>query len=239
MSERMGKIVRSSTPRRLALAMIIALGGTSALLEHSAVSATATTQPAATPAPSSAATDNSASPPANAAPVLALPATTQPATASKPEELTQWILDLLQRFQPELYAKAVTLQKSDPKKLEQLLKNAVPNFRELKERQVNNPPLFQAYMKNLQLSYETVELAKRLRNFDGSADEKAALRDELGRRVSDQFDVVQQIRFLQLDELTAKVAKLRTQFSDRAAKKDDLVNKRVEDLMKPSPPLNW
>lgn len=176
----------------------------------------------------------------NAQPVT--PPATQPAATPAPRkmgELTTWILDTLKKYQPDVYEQAVKLRDSEPAKFDKLMRDSSGYFRTIRDKQKSNPPLFEAYVQDLKKNYDALQIVKQMKSGETPADQKDALKASLSKVVSDQFEIRQKIRQLELDELTAKVEQLRKTLADRQADKDNQVAKRVDDLLKSTPPLNW
>jgi hypothetical protein len=98
-------------------------------------------------------------------------------------------------------------------------------------------------MKDLELNYRSLRLARDLKKQDLSAEEKSRLLKDLQDVVSEEFDVRQQIRQLEIDEQAQKLRDLIKDLEDKLKKRDevkaDLIKKRVDDLQEKTPRLDW
>jgi hypothetical protein len=170
------------------------------------------------------------------------PATTQPATQpSKPLTSAQidQIMSLLKAAQPDTYHKAMELKRSDPNKFTALINKAAPSFMQLEALQQSDPVLFKLTLQDLIYTHHSFQLANELRQPGLNPDDAQRLRDDLTKVVTEQFDLRQQIRQHELDQLTTKINDLKAQLDAREKQRQTIIQNRVNDLIGNPPSADW
>jgi hypothetical protein len=178
------------------------------------------------------------------------PATTQSAAASqaaaraakeakrKEDEIAR-VMDFFKLTQPELYEQAKTLQNTDPERFEKLVRPAVNTVNRLEELRKRSPKLFELTMKDFEFNYKSLRLARQLKRADLAGPDREKLSAELTSIVSSQFDIRQQIRQQEIEDLKNQLKDLDAKLQGNENVKETLIKKRVEDLIDKPPRLDW
>jgi len=170
------------------------------------------------------------------------PATTQAATRNNEQRRQDEINRAMAFFkatQPDVYEQALALRTSDPAKFDKLIMSAMPTVNRLEGMRKKNPKLFELSMLEMQLGYKSLRLAHDLKRPEMSDVERQKSAEELHQIISDEFDVQQQIRQIEIDDLQAKIKDLDDQVKARAKDKDGILQKRGKDLNGDAPRLEW
>lgn len=171
--------------------------------------------------------------------------TSQPSTQAatqnknKKEEDIARVMDFFKATQPDLYQEAQVLKASDPDKFAKLIHGAIGMVNKLEDMRKKSPKLFDLKMKDLELAGKSVAIAKELKRTDLLPAERDQLTHQLSDIVAKQFDITQKYRQQEIDDLKDKLSGLQSQLEDRAKDKDDLIKKRVDDLLQNTPHLDW
>ncbi len=138
------------------------------------------------------------------------PATsTQPATtqarkldpAKKKEEEIARVMEFFRVTQPDVYEQAKVLQGTDPERFEKLVRPTIYTVNKLEEMKKRSPKLFELTMKDLELNYRSLRLSRQLKRADLPPADRDKLTTELTTIVSSQFDIRQQIRQEEIENL--------------------------------------
>ena len=212
------------------MALLAALVGFSMALICPAASATdtkPTTKPATTTAPA-----------------------TAPAAVSKPAPRSEEdvMLDFLRDYQPEVYKWVEVVKAKDPAKYSQMRRELIPDTRKLLGMKESRPAVFEASVKDRRLTFRSMQISRDLRAADATANPEEAnrLRYELKETVTQQFETRQLLRKFELEEQQKRLEAVRKQLDemkktleDRENQKADLISNHVEDLLKPTPKVEW
>ena len=80
------------------------------------------------------------------------------------------------------------------------------------------------------MEMETRRLASRILATD-NARQRTALRAQLHERLDEIFELKQENRRAEIDELGERLAELRRQMDARQANKDDIIERRIRELL--------
>jgi hypothetical protein len=168
-------------------------------------------------------------------------AASQPAKTreQKKAEDTARVMDFFRVTQPDMYEQAKSIRDNDPASFDKMIHNALNTVNRMEELRKRNPPLFELRMKDFELAYKTLKVAKDCKRPDLAPADKDALMKQLTDLVSTQFDLRQKIRQLEIDDVQKQLATLGQQLEDRKADKDNIIKKRVDDLIETVPRLEW
>jgi hypothetical protein len=172
------------------------------------------------------------------------PATTaasQPAKTreQKKAEDTARVMDFFRVAQPDMYEQAKSIRDNDPASFDKMIHSSLNMVNKLEDLRKRNPPLFELRMKDFELAYKTLKVAKDCKRPDLAPADKESLMKQLTDLVSTQFDLRQKIRQLEIDDVQKQLATLGQQLEDRKADKDTIIKKRVDDLIESVPRLEW
>jgi len=111
------------------------------------------------------------------------------------------------------------------------LRFEIAQLRRLKEQ---NPDAFRQAIEEKQLKFRSQELAAKVR---AAADpkERQVLRGELRNVLDRLFDAETATRAAQIRQLESRLQALQKELQDRAAARREIVDKRLEDILKPRP----
>ena len=149
------------------------------------------------------------------------------------------VMDFLKITQPDVYNQAKVLHGTDPARFDRLILSALPTVNRLEGIRRRSPQLFDLSMQDLQLGYQSLRIAQRLKRTDLTGADRANLTEQLRAVVAAEFEVQQQIRQWEIDELQEKVQELDGQVKDREADAEAIIQKRMEDLVERNPRLEW
>ena len=157
----------------------------------------------------------------------------------KKAEDTARVMDFFRVTQPDMYEQAKAIRDNDPASFDKMIHNALNTVNRMEELRKRNPPLFELRMKDFELAYKTLKVAKDCKRPDLAPADKESLMKQLTDLVSTQFDLRQKIRQLEIDDVQKQLATLGQQLEDRKADKDNIIKKRVDDLIETVPRLEW
>jgi hypothetical protein len=171
---------------------------------------------------------------------IATAATTQPAaTATQPaktkeqqkDENTHRVMEFFRLNAPYAYDQAVFLQKSDPARFDLLMSHSIGWVKGLESVQKKNKPLFDLKMKDVELSYDEAGLRDRIKRPDVSPEDKESLIKQLTDKLNEHFEVGQNIRAAEIEDLKKELAECEQKLQDRAGAKDDWIKKQLDTLI--------
>jgi len=157
----------------------------------------------------------------------------------KRQEEIERTMEFFRVTQPDVWEQARVLREKDPAKFEETIRKAADTVNTLQELKRKNPKLYELNLKDFELYYKSLRLAKSLKAPDLSAADKTRMTAELAQVLTDQFDNRQKIRQLQIDEQAQKLKELENQLKEREKIKAQLIKKRVDDLLEKPPRLEW
>ncbi len=166
---------------------------------------------------------------------------TQPAKTKeqRKQEETARVMEFFRVTQPDVYEQAKSLRDNDTTAFEKMIHSAANTVNKLEDLHRRNPALFDLRMKDFELAYRSLKVAKEIKRPDITPSDRDQLTKDLTDLVSTQFDLRQKIRQLEIDDVQKQLADLSQQLQDRKADKDTLIKKRVDDLIETVPRLEW
>lgn len=176
-------------------------------------------------------------------PAAAAPSTptSQPATRTaeqKKKDDINRVMEFLRITQPDVYDRAVVLRDTDPEKFEKLISGASSTVNRLESTRRRNPRLFELSMQDLKMNYQTLRIAHQLQDPALPNKLRLDLTAQIKKLVADEFDVQQEIRRLEIEDLKRKIGDLETRVCDREQDKPTIIGKRIQDLTV-NPKLEW
>lgn len=139
---------------------------------------------------------------------------------------------IVARLYPELAERFDALRREDPRQFKQTLERRFPRVRFLVELQDRDPAMFELRMADIRLDRQTDALAYELREARNADDKDRYedLRDAIEAKVTEHFDVRQQIRAMEIEMLKQKLEDLEERLDDRDDDRKDLIEQRVNEL---------
>ena len=153
-------------------------------------------------------------------------------------------IEVVRRIDPDKAKELDKALKENPEQVARLLHESFPNLGRLMAWRRYDPEGFDLYIDDIALNRQIHESAKRLHDaIDQGNDEGAAFEQvELEGLVSKHFEVRKQIREHQLAKLKQRIAfmqgmieKMQTDLDQEVANRDDLIAKRLDELIKGKP----
>ncbi len=149
------------------------------------------------------------------------------------------IMDFLKSTEPDVYHKAVILRRSDPVQFDKVITEAAPNFARLERMRKTDPKLLNLTLQDLADTHESFKLAGELRQPGLPPSAAQLLRVRLRQVVTAQFDLRQQIRLHELNELMKRINELKAQLKHRETQRQKIIDRRVAQLIGKPPSVNW
>ena len=149
------------------------------------------------------------------------------------------VVEFLRITQPDVYDQARLLRVTDPMRFERLVLGALPTVNRLETTRKRSQKLFDLSMQDLKLGYQSLRIANDLKRGGLADGDRKKLTDQLKTVVAAEFEVQQQIRQFEIDDLQQKVKDLDAQVKDRDHTKNTILQKRLEDLTERTPRLEW
>jgi len=141
--------------------------------------------------------------------------------------------------QPDVYEKALEMRKTDKANFDKLIMNAMPTVNHLEQVRKKNPKLFELSMKDLQIGYMSLQISHDLKRENLPDADRAKLIKQLSGLVHESFEVRQQIRQMEIDDLKIRLADLEMQVQEREKEREKRIGERVDDLIKNNGKLEW
>jgi hypothetical protein len=149
------------------------------------------------------------------------------------------VMEFFRLTQPDVFDQAQALRGSNPARFDRLIMGALPTVNRLEALRRKSQELFDLSIQDLQLGYQSLRIAQRLKRTDLSDADRAKLTEQLKSVVAAEFVVQQQIRQLEINDLQQKVQDLDSQVKGREMDQENIIQKRVKDLVEKSPRLEW
>jgi len=149
------------------------------------------------------------------------------------------VMEFFRLTQPDVYDQALALRGSNPARFDRLIMGALPTVNRLEAIRRKSQQLFDLSMQDLQLGYQSLRIAQRLKRTDLSDADRAKLTAQLQAVVAAEFEVQQQIRQMEINDLQQKVQDLDSQVKGREMDQENIIQKRVRDLVERNPRLEW
>lgn len=142
---------------------------------------------------------------------------------------------IVQRLYPEMTEQLEQLHAEDPAELRRTIERRFPRVRYLVKLQEKDPEMFELRMADITLGRQIETLAEQVRqaHLDDDKDAYKARREQLEDKVADHFDARQAIRELEIQMLERRVEELKDRLDEHDDDRDDLIERRVEELTGP------
>lgn len=144
------------------------------------------------------------------------------------------LFEVLQEVNPKLVEKIKTWRKVNPERSGRMLARMFNRMQNLIHLKSMDKPMYELKIKDLGLDAQSRTLAAAYRK-EPTDDAKKQLMDVL----SEQFDVRQKMREHELDRLKEKISQLESQLQQRAANRQQIINKQLKDITMKNPRNKW
>jgi hypothetical protein len=157
-------------------------------------------------------------------------------------------IEVLRRIDPEAAERLAREAEERPQHVAAELRRRFPRvewFLRLKEY---DPPMFELRVEDMRLGHQTSRLARRLREAERTRDaaddprdpdDARTLRAELRKQLREHFEVRQQIRRRELEDLQRRIERMQADLEQRADDRADLIEQRMRQLTSDDPPTDW
>ena len=148
------------------------------------------------------------------------------------------ILQVLEDMRPDEYARILPLKETQPVVYRQELKDLLEKHQRILMIKRHDPEQYQHLVAEHEMDTKTLQLAKEIQFLpEGSAkQEKIA---ELKTILYDLFEQRQFNRKQEIARLEEKLQELKTSDQQREEKKDEIVEKRLNELLNQQEDLEW
>jgi hypothetical protein len=171
-------------------------------------------------------------------------ATDPPKPPTKTEINEDYALKFHQENLPEIYSTIIIVRSKDPGAYrKQFYDHMMSETRRLVNLRDRGSKLYGPSVKEARASFQSTELAKQLREPDKLApDELLKKSEELPKVLSELFDARAEIRKIQIekmrediDRLISENDKMKKDLADLEAKKNEIIEKQLNDVLRPKP----
>lgn len=162
------------------------------------------------------------------------PGVQRPRPISSPDEVRAW----LKENEPETYRRLAAIQEGGrrPEVLE-ILAGAEGRMHEMNEMKTRDPKGYERLAAMRKLEQETVELGEKARQ--AAPEEREKLSAPLKEKISRLFDLREEARTRELEELKRRVGELEKALAGRKANKERIVENRRRVLLGERPDDEW
>ncbi len=154
----------------------------------------------------------------------------------------QQILVVLNDVMPHLAKRLEAVREQDERRFGMMVRRMGPRLRELIHDRQANPRLYQLKVSESRLGFETLQLVRQLRQAQAdqqSPEKLQSIRDELHQVVADHFDVRQKLLEAKVAEMEKRLEQTREELADRAQRRDQLIDQRLEAVVSHRPGEHW
>ena len=155
-----------------------------------------------------------------------------------PGENLDKIFDELDEFEPGIKNLFEELKETDHKNLRKHLRGLAQNkgFRFMgKGKSQDGSSLF---AKTLKLELESLKIANQIMTATDES-EKKSLKNDLKNKLYDSFEAKTKLRSYHIQRMTEKLKEISSQNQEREIKKDQIVEKRLNELIEEQGNLDW
>lgn len=138
-------------------------------------------------------------------------------------------LEILKQEDPELYQRLIELREKNPKKFRHHIEEAMRERQKLEELKQQDPELYNRVVEERKLERRVDNLVAAIRRAKGKEQEplKTELRDILNRL----FDLREQARLREIEEVKKRVHEMEQQIQARRANKAIIVEQRMQEIL--------
>jgi hypothetical protein len=147
-------------------------------------------------------------------------------------------MDWLKENEPARSEAMMRLKKERPEDYERMLQQVAMEIREMKALERKEPERYEARLKQRKLEYRSTELVEKIQAA-GADQDTGDLREELRGVLSQLFDLREEERALELRRLEDEMARLRDVMEKRKKLKDDIVERRLAELLGEDSLMEW
>lgn len=148
------------------------------------------------------------------------------------EEQVDQLIDILQVVKPEAAERIAVLRQRIGERAGAIIAREHPRVMRFMAMRERDPHLFELRMADFQLNRESLELAMAYREakLTGDADELKTIRGKLTQVVKAHFELREEIRQHELQQLEAQLDRLREELETRRERADRIIRERTAEL---------
>ncbi len=162
------------------------------------------------------------------------PGAQRPRPVMAVDEIRAW----LREHEPETFRRLMGLQEQGRRpEVMEILAGAEGRIHQLKEMEARDPKGYARMLALRKLEQETLELGERARSAEG--EERAGLSERLRDAVGRLFDLREEIRAQEIEELKRRVGALERALDGRKANRERIVENRRRALLGEIPDEGW
>ncbi len=158
-----------------------------------------------------------------------------PSSQLSPEEV-QEALQIIREYNPEIAERIERWVQNGQEDLGPLIARRLPWVRKLLFVKRTDPPRYELMLSDLKLERACQELSRQLREPEAN---KADLNAQLKQKVTEQFEVRQKVREMEIAQLEQRVKELREQLEARVKARAELIDRRHGELTGQGGDLPW
>ncbi len=157
------------------------------------------------------------------------------------KEQVREAIEVLRQIDPEKAKQLEQHLDENPQRVGRSLHDNFPHLGRFLAMRRYDPDGFDLRIKDLALSRQSQQSARRLHEAQKSGDDAIAAAElmVLEGIVADHFDIRQQIREYELAKLEQKIEALRDQLQQRAENRDTLIDERIEEFIAQDKTDRW
>ncbi|MBI1336625.1 MAG: hypothetical protein GC164_06655 [Phycisphaera sp.] len=142
-----------------------------------------------------------------------------------PQQLNQR-LEVLREIHPQLAKQLEALREKNPERVAQMLRQHWPRLQEIVDTRESDPEFFNLRVSDIRLTRERMDLIGQFRKATRSSNITTlnVLRDQLLANIQEHFEVRQEMRRKELEQLESRVTELKQKLDDREKQRDQIIN---------------
>lgn len=124
------------------------------------------------------------------------------------------------------------------RRMNEILRGVSHQMREMEEMKKRNPEEYERMMKMHKLERESMELAEKMRKAESGTD-KGAIKDKLKTVLGELFDLREANRTHEVEMLEKRLKELKETMEKRKQNRDQIIERRLGELMGKEDSMNW
>lgn len=160
-----------------------------------------------------------------------------------PEPLTaeeqSLAMSVVEDYDPALAERILALRQQNPERAMSMLRQHMPTIRRYMTMKNQDPALYELTIRDTKLTNQSERLGQQIRQTGGEGPTAESMRQTLRGVLTELFDVRQKMREKQLEALERRIAEMRRQTESRRDMRDQLIDQRLEELVKGTRDPMW
>lgn len=152
-------------------------------------------------------------------------------------EQEEEVLEFLENNFPRRHDRMMKMRKRSPKKFRRYMKDDLPRFRRLRMMKEADPDEFQWQKKHLKQRTESHELVDQY--FEATDADKPQIKTKIKEQLSELFDLKHKHQQQRVKRAEKKLTKLQRRLERRVKNRDQIIEKRLNELLSDYDDLTW